>query len=138
MGSIEACDSAAGRSGLSDADRRQLLHLDALRRGAADDPAGADTAGELWRVAWASGTDLDSRLVLKLQVGSMETVAWGEVGDRPLIAVGARVLDDAVFGIGGRLRLWDMLSGQSHDLPCTEHARCLAFAMTLQIEKCPG
>ncbi|WP_158581419.1 WD40 repeat domain-containing protein [Actinomadura spongiicola] len=25
-----------------------------------------------------------------------------------------------------------MLSGQSHDLPCTEHARCLAFAMTAE------
>ncbi|RKS68418.1 WD40 repeat protein [Actinomadura pelletieri DSM 43383] len=86
----------------------------------------------LWRAAWASGTDLDPRLLLKLHVGPVETVAWREVGNRPLMAVGTCDLDDGGFGPGYRLRLWDVLSGRSRDLPCTEATRCLAFAMTAE------
>ncbi|MFI0480924.1 WD40 repeat domain-containing protein [Actinomadura sp. 9N215] len=131
--SIEACDSASGRPRLSDADRRQLLYLDAVRRGAAvaaDDLAGAGPGAALWRADWATGTDLDPRLLLKLHVGPVMSVAWGEIGERPLVAVGTREQDEALGGARYRLRVWDVLSLRSRDLPCAEPVRCLAFAVT--------
>jgi WD40 repeat protein len=118
---------------MRDADRRQLLYLDAVRRGAADASrqfASADPGAALWRVDWASGTDLDPRLRLKLHVGPVRTVAWGVVHQRPLIAACTREPAEDGSGARYRLRVWDALSGQSRELPCTEPARCLSFAVT--------
>lgn len=91
--------------------------------------AGSDPGVEPWRVDWASGTDLDPRLRLKLHVGSVMAMAWGVWGDRPLIAVCTREEDDRGGGTTYRLRIWDVLSGRSRDLPCAEPVWCLSFAL---------
>ena len=56
-------------------------------------------------------------------------MAFGVLGQRPLLAVGSRERDSRVGSSRYRLRVWDVLSGQSRELPCSEPVRCLSFAM---------
>ncbi|WP_211588525.1 WD40 repeat domain-containing protein [Allorhizocola rhizosphaerae] len=112
-----ASGSVSGRLGLSDADRRQLLYLDAVRAGL--DPGVPPP----WRVDWATGTDLDPRLELKLHVGPVTAVAFGVVEQRPWVAVGVEER-----GSPARLLVGDLLSGQLRELPCDEPVRSLSFA----------
>src|SRR6266498_520430 len=131
LNSILACGSASRRPGPSDVDRRQLQYLDAVRLGAVDVAeklAGLDLGAALWRVGWATGTDLDPRLHLKVHVGPVTAMAFGVLGQRPLLAVGSRERDSRVGESSHRLRVWDVLSGQSRELPCGDPARCLSFA----------
>jgi len=108
-----------------------LSYLDALRLGAVDvaeQLAGSDPGAALWRVDWATGTDLDPRLHLKVHVGPVTAMAFGVLGQRPLLAVGSHERGSRVGESSYRLRVWDVLSGQSRELPCDEPVRCLSFA----------
>ncbi len=75
-----------------------------------------------WHVAWASDTDHDPRLVRELHVGTVTTVAWHADEQRPLLAVHTR--EDE----GYLVRVWDVLSGEPGDLPCTDPVHRMAFA----------
>ncbi|MGW4463662.1 WD40 repeat domain-containing protein [Micromonospora sp. NPDC004704] len=132
MDSIEAGGSALGRPGLDATDRRQLLYLDAVRTGdvdAAEQLASSDVGPPPWQVKWASATDLDPRLHLKLHVGPVLAMTWGVHSQRPLIAVCTGENDEYGGGPRYRLRVWDVLSGHSRSLPCAEPSRCLSFAL---------
>ena len=78
-------------------------------------------ARDLWRTVWASDTDLDPRLVLKLHAGPLRAVAFGEVQRRPLAAVGLQQ---------GGVRVSDLFSGNPHELRFSEPVTSLSFAMT--------
>lgn len=130
MDSNEVGGSAVGRPGLSEAQRRQLAYFDAQRRGATDlaeKLALADGGGSLWRVRWASSTDLDPRLLREVHAGAVTALAWAVVGGRAVLA--AATSENAAAGRASayELRLWDVESGDSQPLPCTESVRCLAF-----------
>ena len=75
-----------------------------------------------WQVRWASDTDRDPRLVTELHVGPVARVAWHADGQRPLLAVHTREDEDYL------VRVWDVLSGEPSDLPCTEPVYGMAFA----------
>lgn len=90
--------------------------------GGPSDPVPArGRATGAWQTVWASETDLDPRLVLKLHTGPMRAVAFAEIEQRPLAAVGLQQ---------GGVRVGDLLSGELHELPCEEPVRSLAFART--------
>jgi WD40 repeat protein len=113
------------------ADRRQLRYLDAVRLGVVDvaeGRAGSGPGGPLWRVDWATGTDLDARCALKVHVGAVTAMAFGALGRRPLLAVGGHERGTRVGESSYRLRVWDARSGQSRELSCEDPVRCLAFA----------
>jgi WD40 repeat protein len=131
LDSILVRGSASGRPGLTDLDRRQLRYLDAVRLGAVDlaeELAGSDPAVPLWQVDWATGTDLDPRLHLKVHVGPVTAMAFGVLGQRPVLAVGSHERGPRVGESSHRLHVWDVLSGQSRELPCDDPVRCLSFA----------
>src|SRR5688572_8072947 len=122
--------SVSGRPGLSPYDRRQLLHLDAVRMG---DAATARQLADLelgaapWRARWATGADLDPRLRLKFHLPAMRVVDWGVVDSRPLIAISTCDDSEDPGDLGEQLQLWDQQTGQSRVL-IDAPARCLSFA----------
>ena len=128
---VDASSSTLGRMDLTQDGRRQAAYLTAVRRGATES-VPEPGAGQ-WQVEWASGTDLDPRLLFKLHVApggssSIAAVAWAESEHSPWLAVSTYEVDDQGF-LCYRLRLWDVLVGQSSLMQCDDPARCLVFTM---------
>ncbi len=126
--------SVSGRPGLSAYDRRQLLHLDAVRLGdtaAAQRLADLELGAEPWRARWATGVDLDPRLRLKFHLPPMRAVDWGIVDSRPLVAISTCDAIERPDDLGEQLQVWDQQSGQSRVL-MDAPARCLSFASLTQ------
>ncbi|MFG2696908.1 WD40 repeat domain-containing protein [Kitasatospora sp. NPDC048407] len=126
---MEQTTAASPYPGPDEIDRRQAAHLDAVRRGDAE--AAADLEGVLWRADWASGTDLDPRLVWQAHVGPVETAAWGETGDGPVLAL-AIALDeyppvDAKLR-RHRLEVRDVPTGRVRTVGCEVPVTLLAVA----------
>lgn len=90
-------------------------------------PVNSDGPAQGWRTHWASDTDLDPRLLLRLDVGAVTVVAWQADGPRPLLAGCLREEGPAGGEPRFRLRVWDVLSGVSTDLPGTGWVQCLEF-----------
>lgn len=120
----------SGRIGLSDYGRRQLLYLDAARSGdsaRARCIVGTNSDASLWRVAWATGTDLDPRLCLKLHTPAMRLADLGVMDGRLLVAISTCASVDEPDSAGEQLQLWDAERGLLRvllDAPAT----CLSFA----------
>ncbi|RKE18302.1 WD40 repeat domain-containing protein [Streptomyces sp. TLI_171] len=126
MEPLFADSPGAEHPGSDDFDRRQSALFDAVRRGKV--VSGPDT--DLWQVDWASGVDLDPRMVWHAQVGPVVATAWGEVDARPVLAT-AVTLDGRPPGdpkLRHRLDVRDVLSGQIRSVECEVPVRVLAFA----------
>jgi WD40 repeat protein len=93
------------------------MYMDAVRLGDAGEAAefAKSRLGDdhPWQIDWASRSDLDARLYLKVHSGPVTAMSWGIVGGSPLVAVSVseslRVSDDS----NERLQVWDLLSGRS-------------------------
>ncbi|MFK0195837.1 hypothetical protein [Kitasatospora sp. NPDC090308] len=110
-----------------DVDRRQSALLDAVRRGGPVDTPDAD----LWRVGWATGVDLDPRMVWQLRVGPVVATAWGEIDGRPLLATAVEIEERPPAEPKQRrhrLEVRDVLSGRVRTVDCEVPVRVLAFA----------
>ena len=81
-----------------------------------------------WRAVWASRTDDDPRLRLRLPVGPVVAAAWGRAGQRPLVAACVRGEGPSGSQPGFHLQVWDVESGSMGVLPSAEPVRDLAFA----------
>jgi WD40 repeat protein len=109
--------SSSVRHGLSAYDRRQLLHLDGIRSGHSD-AAQRLVGDDLWRVSWATSSDLDPRLHLMRHVGPVAVSAFGVLNGRPTVAAAAQ-------DVG----LWDLVTGTRTVIPAVD-TRCLSFVTT--------
>ncbi|WP_282205891.1 WD40 repeat domain-containing protein [Kitasatospora fiedleri] len=110
-----------------DIDRRQSALLDAVRRSGTVSTPDAD----LWRVDWATGVDLDPRMVWQLRVGPVVATAWGEVDGRPLLATAVEIEERPPADPKQRrhrLEVRDVLSGRVRTVDCEVPVRVLAFA----------
>ncbi|MFD8482772.1 WD40 repeat domain-containing protein [Kitasatospora sp. NPDC059673] len=127
MEALFADGSEAENSGADDVDRRQSAYFDAVRRGETIGEPDAD----LWRVDWATGVDLDPRMVWHLRVGPVVATAWNVVDGRPVLATAVRIDEQPPADPKlqrHRLEVRDLLSGQVRTVECEVPVRVLAFA----------
>lgn len=109
--------------------RRDMLSLDASRWGMA--ALSRQLARPPWHTRWATGTLLDSALLVQLagHENPVTAVAAAIVDGRGIAITG----DGAHYGVrGGELRFWDLLTGEQIGPPHVAHAGALqAIAVTI-------
>jgi WD40 repeat protein len=91
--------------------------------GDGDSQSAIPAWGSPWHVIWATQTESDPRLELRIPVGPVTAVAFGELRQRPWVAVGLQERG------AHRLCAGDPQSGPLRELPCDDPVRSLAFAM---------
>ncbi|SDC99295.1 trypsin-like peptidase domain-containing protein [Glycomyces harbinensis] len=106
-------------------ERRALLAYNAARFGAdqlaADLARPAKSPGLEWRPLWATGSGIDSRLQLTIQVAptGSDAITCAVVDDVPVVAV----------GVGDAIKVWNLVTGSPQaEVPSTSETWVTALA----------
>jgi WD40 repeat protein len=114
--------------------RRDMLSLDASRWGMT--AMSRQLASPPWGMCWATGTMLDSALLIQLagHEAPLAAVAAAVVNGRAIAITG----DQSRYGgHGGELRFWDLLTGDQIGLPHAAHAGAVQAIAVMTLDDQP-
>jgi WD40 repeat protein len=114
--------------------RRDMLSLDASRWGMT--AMSRQLARPPWGTRWATGTMLDSALLIQLagHKAPLAAVAAAIVNGRTIAITGDQV---RYGGHGGELRFWDLLTGDQIGLPHAAHAGAVQAMVVTTLDDQP-